>query len=406
METTPRMSASAAASEPVGLDRPTGSTSAGWSDALVAAVRAWAGERAEAVVLAGSHATGRGAWREVEGRWWSLSDLDVYAVLPNATACDAARRHMAREPRRWDGAAHGFAAPLEVAFLTRSGLAAQPARPGTLALAAHGRVLWGDAGVMAALPRWIAADIPAEERLTLVENRGFELLAAAAPAAPPLALPRARHAVLKTAEDLAGALALTAGEWPADDAARRAAAERGRQAAAGWPLLAGSAGALEPLPSLVARAAAWRAGTALAADAAEWAQVVRAWCVVWARLAAPDAAAGAEPWPLIAQAAARDPWLRRWRRSLGFRPRRGVAPALLERARLAPTGTPPRRLAAAATTLLFAAASSAGTPALPAGALRLLSRLAVVRARDWHGAAAEARATWAAWIAGLAPEEA
>src|SRR5262249_43088207 len=122
----------------------------------------------------------------------------------------------------------GVLAPVEVAFVTLAGLARMPARPGTVELSRSGRVVAGDRGALARLPRWEPGGIDAEERLLLLENRAFELLWADAswPGSPEdagLRL-RARHAVLKTALELAAARTLSHGELPEGAAARVARA--------------------------------------------------------------------------------------------------------------------------------------------------------------------------------------
>ncbi|HXJ69947.1 MAG TPA: hypothetical protein VNM39_13640, partial [Verrucomicrobiae bacterium] len=188
-----------------------------------------AGERAgpglEALILSGSHATGEAVWTPLDGRTVSLSDVDLYAVMRTESAAAAARAGgapiaSARERLEW-----GLLAPVEVAFVSTAGLARMPARPGTVELARSGRVVAGDAGVLARLPRWEPAAIDAEERLLLLENRAFELLWAdaawAGNAAPRL---QSRHAVLKTALELAAACTLAHGELPAGAGARVARA--------------------------------------------------------------------------------------------------------------------------------------------------------------------------------------
>ena len=124
--------------------------------------------------------------------------LEPDAVMRDEDACKTARtRARARRASGRTIRCEALAGPLEIAFVTREGLAAMPARPGTVDLARQGRVLHGDAGVLDALPRWTPAAIPAEERLLLLENRAFELLWALSGASEGLPALRARHAVLK-----------------------------------------------------------------------------------------------------------------------------------------------------------------------------------------------------------------
>src|SRR5262249_2288674 len=135
-----------------------------------------AGAGLEALILSGSHASGEAVWTALEGRTVSLSDVDLYAVMRSEAAAAGARAERspgasARRRLSW-----GLLAPVEVAYVTLAGLSRMPARPGTVELARSGRVVAGDPGALARLPRWQPAAIDAEERLLLLENRGFELL--------------------------------------------------------------------------------------------------------------------------------------------------------------------------------------------------------------------------------------
>jgi predicted nucleotidyltransferase len=151
-----------------------------------------AGPGLESLILSGSHATGEAVWAELDGHRVSLSDVDLYAIMRDEAAAARARNGAPlaseRERREW-----GVLAPVEVAFVTLHGLARMPARPGTVELARAGRVVAGDPGTLARVPRWQPEAIGAEERLLLLENRAFELLWADAawtrrrprPGAPP-----------------------------------------------------------------------------------------------------------------------------------------------------------------------------------------------------------------------------
>ncbi len=389
-------------------------TGSGLSATLFPAIeraREWAGEGLRALLLAGSHATGEAVWADVDGRPVSLSDLDLYAVMLDEPAC-AAARHRAGAGRA--AAAHeapgwGLAAPLEVAFVTLEGLARMPARPGTIELGRSGRVLAGDPGVLARLPRWEPAGVSAEERLLLLENRAFELLGAAGeergtgaagPASVSLAALRARHAVLKTALDLAVVRTLGRGELPAGAAARVA---RARELGVPQGLPSWLERAWDGLEPLWGEALAWRGGTAPAPAAggpqAEWRAAARAWCAAWWG-EREGAHAPRDPWERALQSAARAPLARRLRRSL--EPRAGIpdaaeGPGALARLRHAFAGTPQHRIHGSATVLLLAAAQSPASsqePRLPAGALRALGRLGVTRATEFAAAAAAAVRAW------------
>ncbi|MBI3538878.1 MAG: hypothetical protein HY076_01210, partial [Candidatus Eisenbacteria bacterium] len=260
--------------------------------------RAWAGGDRLALIVSGSHASGEAVWAEHEGRRVSLSDLDVVAVVPDAAAKRAARE---RARAASDGLATrllalGLAAPLEVGFHTPADLERMPARPATLELRRHGAVIEGDPSWLARVPTWSARDVSAEETLLLLENRGFELIGAEClrDRAGLAALQR-RHAVLKTALDLAGIEALAAGEYPDGAAARvaRARAHRDRDPAHEPPW---------------DEALAWRAGVLTgdggAAAEGELARTIAAWVGLWRRRVG-DPGDPARPFAAIARVAAR-----------------------------------------------------------------------------------------------------
>jgi hypothetical protein len=350
-----------------------------------------------ALILGGSHASGEGVWIERDGRRVTLSDADLWAVLPDETRrrdaalrLAAAESALAREAR-----ALGFDAPVEVTLVTPVSLASMPARPATLELAARGRVLIGDAAWLARLPHCTARDVSEEETLLLLENRAFELLDAAVDPAGERGL-RARHAVLKTALDLAAVLALSARELPIGAWARvRWARERLTRDPAMTHLAATG------LPDLWDTALDWRAGrvATLPPDeaAAEWRITVTAWVAVWRHLTG----AGARDLDTHAlRLAARGSWPRRVRRSLAFRS--AGAPSLVRRMRAASHGTPQHRLNASATVLLIAAAASPGEPVLDRAAVRALRSLDVTPrdATSWAVCARFLVRCWSDWVLG------
>jgi len=378
-----------------------------------------AGPGLEALLLAGSHATGEAVWVEREGRAVTLSDLDLYAVMRDEPSAAAARARAAASPlasplerRAW-----GLSAPIEVAWVTLAGLARMPARPATVELSRSARVVAGDAGLQARLPRWEPGAISAEERLLLLENRAFELLWARL--SHQRELPQAQHAVLKTALDLAAVRTLAVGELPRA-AAARAARARELGSPPGTP--AWLEGAWARLPAVWEEAVAWRApGTRAARDVSEavhagaWRTVVRAWCVAWWAEAlaagrpggpASESREPREPWASACALAARGSLARRVRRSLAFAARQGETPGLGERLRRARRGTPALRIHGSATVLLLAAAQSPRSPqsseapgaaapgALPAGALHALRRLGITAADSFTRAALDVVRAW------------
>ncbi len=383
---------------PEPVHRSPGDTGSGLSPALAPAVAealACAGEGLEALILSGSHATGEAVWTRVGERLVSLSDLDLYAVLPDEALCNRARtRARARRAQGVAAVGEALAGPLEIAFVTRAGLAGMPARPGTVELSRSGRVLHGDASVLAALPRWQPAAVSAEERVLLLENRAFELLWAFAQPHDGLLALRARHAVLKTALDVARVRLFARGECPAE-AAPLVAAARALGEPDGTP--SWLAGAWDALASVQDEAVAWRRPGALATLpgdlAPAWRATVRGWCAVWWGESG-TSTAPAEPFARAAHAARRGSLARRVRRSLAFRAHDGAGPGWLERLMRAGQGTPVLRIHGSAVMLLLAAAPATGEPRLSGEALRALHALGVTRAERFADAAREVVVAW------------
>jgi hypothetical protein len=343
----------------------------------------WAGG-ALALLVGGSHATGSAVWLQREGRALTLSDLDVYAIVPGraARAAGEARARSDRPGLRARLLRWGLAAPLEVAFLEAADLERLPARPGTLDLAARALVVKGEPSWRERIPRWSAADVPPEEIRLLHENRAFELLLAwAGLAGPELARLQSRHAVLKCALDVARVRGLAAGEDPRDAERIRARAPAG-------------------LEGPVDAALAWRGGdTALREpDAAreEWRAVAAAWAAEW------RASWGAGP-DAVRRAARRARLRRRVRCAVQWPARSGAAPSLAARLAHALDGTPQHRVNAAAAALLLSAAGepwAGGQPALPDATRATIGRLGlgVARGAGWPAAAARVARAWDQWV--------
>ncbi|MCE9626668.1 MAG: hypothetical protein K8R56_01980 [Candidatus Eisenbacteria bacterium] len=380
--------------EPV--DRLAPGTGSGVSDALrpeFERVLAWAGPDLLALVLAGSHASGEAVWATVQGQRVSLSDLDLYALLPTETACAYARAR-ARAERSAVVTGSALVGPLEVAWITPEGLGRMPARPGTLELARTGRVIAGAPRAFAPSAHWTAGHVSAEERVLLLENRAFELLWAWLAPSEGLPALRARHAVLKASLEIAGARLLARGEWPAGAAARVAAARTlpAPEALPTW--LAGSWAGLDPVWS---EALAWRANDASVTPASAfpdaWYAVVRGWVAVWWH----EAATGLEPnepFARVLHSARRGSLARRVRRSLGYRANDGHTPPLADRLLRATHGTPALRIHGSAVALLLAASLAPSSPRLSGEALRALSALGVTRATTFADAALDVVRAW------------
>lgn len=367
--------------------------------------RAWAGPSRIAMILGGSHAAQAGVWATVRGRTVTLSDLDVYAVVPSPSAArDAEARRRAELPglsARLLG--WGIAAPLEVGFFTPDDLRRLPARPATIELARHARVVEGDPTIARRIPAWSAADVPLEEVLLLLENRAFDLIAAwpDLAEADELARLKGRHAVLKAALDLAGTLALAAGEWP-DGARARVTWAEGRADERANRVLERT----PQLPGLWREALAWREGRVAplaAADArAEWHSACRGWAAVWMEITALTAVAGeSDPYRRAVACARRARLRRRARQAVSFRTRSAIGPTLASRLAFWSAGTPQHRLNATAAILLLAAARDPGpgTPTLGPSAVAGLAELGFGDAGvEWERAARGIVRRWDEWI--------
>jgi hypothetical protein len=359
--------------------------------APMALVDSWAGG-ALALILGGSHASGSATWAKLEGRPICLSDLDVYAVVPDRARQRAAverartgRSGLGRRLLDW-----GFAAPLETSFLLPDDLARLPARPATLELARHGLVFQGDPGWLARVPRWQPADVSAEEIQLLLENRAFELLLAWPGLSAPEPLPRllARHAVLKCALDVVRVEALSRGGYPDGAAALAAWAVQGR----------GAAEMPEGLCALIEAALAWRAGEVRALEPAaarlEWRAAGAAWTALWRSRVGPSYADALRH-------ARRARLRRRLRRALMWSGRSGLGPSLADRMCHALRGTPQHRVNAAAAILLLAADADPAEPSLPAEVARSLATLGVVKGSargGWPAAARTVVEAWDRWV--------
>jgi hypothetical protein len=398
----PASSSSEPAFSPAGHDTPGGTAAADIGVALAGLadhVIAILGRAPLALILGGSHATGEAVWLERDGRRVTLSDADFWAVLPDETTRRVTARRLAAGETALarEAQALGFLAPVEVTLVTPGTLASLDARPATLELAARGRVVAGDPSWLARLPRPTARDVSHEETLLLLENRAFELLGALpAPGATETGTRalRARHAVLKTALDLAAVLALRSGELPIGAVAR---VQWGRERLARDPALAPLVHT--GLPELWDEALAWRAGQvatlAPAETAEEWHHAAVAWVAVWRHVT--DAGA-ADPFVHAVRLAARASWPRRLRRSLFPA---ADPTSFARRWRAASRGTPQHRLNASAAILLIAAASAEGGPALEPKAMRALRTLDVTpEPRSWRECAATLLARWNEWVLG------
>ena len=348
----------------------------------------------KAVILGGSLARGEGTvWRGAHGPL-ALSDVDFAVVVEDAAARARAER-VVRDVRVGVTrrlAERGLVGGFDLGLYAPSDLGRQGPRPGTLEYRRSGQVLAGGQEWTAGFPALEEKDVPAEEALVLLENRGAELLlawpgaAGAEQAGPAL---KAMYAGLKARLDGAFAFVVAQGECPATVEARQAALER-------WTTVEGRSETLRAvLPDFLADAAFWGA-MKLAPDPAAiafrlqvsdpsdltalgrraWRDGARAWVGYYRAVAARVfGLAGAPPLAVLAAHAAHRARprrrLRRWwetaRRVEALEREGRAAWALREgpaRFRLALAGAPEHQLASTIAVLLeaWAEAGSSGVP--------------------------------------------
>jgi predicted nucleotidyltransferase len=181
-------------------------------------------------LLGGSLARGEGTvWRD-GARVRALSDIDLAMVFAEPAQAARARaiapataRGLARRLR-----ARGLLGPVDLGVYALADLPRQGPRPGTLEMRRSGRVLWGPSDLAARFPELAETDVPRDEAVVLLENRGIELLHAWPGDAPADDVDRqlvGMYAGLKAVVDGAFALVVATGRVPATQQARQAALE-------------------------------------------------------------------------------------------------------------------------------------------------------------------------------------
>src|SRR5262249_47403811 len=158
-------------------------------------------------------------WRG-EGGPAALSDLDFAVVVPGEAAFERVSRVTASAARALTRrlGERGLVGGVGVGVYTREGLARQAGRPGTLEARRSAQVLRGDASLREAYPVFEEHEVPLEEALVLLENRGAELLLAwpgREAGSDPRRMLQAMYAGWKAQLDGAFALVLTLGLCPA-----------------------------------------------------------------------------------------------------------------------------------------------------------------------------------------------
>ena len=371
------------------------------------------------LVLGGSLARGEGTvWRGFGGPA-ALSDIDLAAVLPNAEARDraAAKAFAVRAGIAARLAAAGLLGGFDLGVYAREDLGRQGPRPGTLEYRRSGRVLLGPADLTAGFPAMTEGDVPPEEALVLLENRGAELLLAwpkAGPEESTRAL-AAMYAGMKAVLDGAFALVVQSGSCPASGKARQAALES-------WTTVEGRSETLRAvLPDFLSdvkfwgamkeapdpAAIAFRLGVPDATDVVQlgrraWREGARAWTGCYRIVASRQFGVPGLPAVdrLALHAAHRARFRRRLRRWLeaarahAALERRGRARwALRPRLELALHGTPEHELAACIALLIGAWSDPAGAPDFRPLVTRLFPGAPPERL-DWDGCRRAAVLLW------------
>jgi hypothetical protein len=129
------------------------------------------------VFAGGSAAVGDLSYCEVDGRLEIFSDVDLYVVLKDGVDPDEARASAREATAQYPLAGEDFVffrGP-DVGVYTFEDLMAQPARPGTVDLADHYSMLYGDASIPVDTANFISREIDPAEGLYLIENRLMEL---------------------------------------------------------------------------------------------------------------------------------------------------------------------------------------------------------------------------------------
>jgi hypothetical protein len=162
-----------------------------------------------AIVLTGSLARGEGTWISEGARSRLAGDAELLMVfadgaLPAPDRINRLQRDLEARLAAAGVEAHIVLSPVDSAYLRRL-------RPHIFAyeLAAHGKVVWGDARVLSLMPTFAALDIPLEDGFRLLLNRMIELLEAVCEleAGAPIT-ERVRYRAMKLALDMGTSLLL------------------------------------------------------------------------------------------------------------------------------------------------------------------------------------------------------
>ena len=174
-----------------------------------------------AVFLSGSVARGRIACFNDGERLEIYSDLDISVVVSNQSHWEECRRRAraAAATVPLCGDRFKMYRSVDVGVYTLEDLHRQPARPGTVDVAATHRLLYGDPAVPSSLSNLAEASMEPEEALYLLENRLFEK-AELLGALPALLSPGAEryfiYTALKAGQDAGAALLICSNQFSSD----------------------------------------------------------------------------------------------------------------------------------------------------------------------------------------------
>lgn len=170
------------------------------------------------IFVSGSAASGEISYCEIDGTFEIYSDVDLYVVLTpgaNAIRARAVLRGVASE-YPVAGSGYVFCRGPDIGAYSREDLMKQPARPGTVGIAANHRVLFGDPALAAETEKFIDRRIHPTEALYLIENRLSELADGLrrAPAGGEATAQRfSAFLALKTCADVVSAALISAGRY-------------------------------------------------------------------------------------------------------------------------------------------------------------------------------------------------
>jgi len=208
-------------------------------DAICAAVASSClrcfGDRLRSAVLTGSMSRGEATFVWKSNYWQVLGDAEFFLVfqerqsLPGTRQMDAVKQEIARTLMN-----QAIRCPVDLSPVHPNYLKGLPPHILAYELKQCGQVVWGDANILALIPRFAVSDIPLEDAWRLLSNRMVEYLEVATDLTLNLAAssPNASYLTAKLYLDMATSLLLFVGAY---EPTYRMRAEQLRQLAAALP---------------------------------------------------------------------------------------------------------------------------------------------------------------------------